>query len=141
MPYREKTAWLYLAAMAVTFGPYFAVVATGTFAGAPMPNFRQLAFYGVVAVAQMLILGVGHLVLRSRSPEEACMPLDERGLAIERHSMSLAYYALMAGMILVGILMPFLESGWTIVNAAIFAIFVAQVLQNGAVVVAYRRQS
>ena len=37
MTYREKFAWLSLAAMAIAFGPYFALVALGPFAGDAMP--------------------------------------------------------------------------------------------------------
>ena len=68
MPYREKTAWLSLLAMAVTFGPYFTLTAAR--ASEPLPNLRQLSFFAVTTIVQMLILGAGHLYLRRGSTEE-----------------------------------------------------------------------
>lgn len=141
MPYREKIAWLSLIAMALTFGPYFAVVAAGTFHAAAMPNLPQLALYGAAAIVQMLVLGAGHLYLRRGSPEEARMPLDERDRAIEHRSKTLAYYVLIAGMIMVGVVMPFRSAGWTIINAALAMIVAAEVVHYGVVVASYRRQA
>jgi hypothetical protein len=141
MPYREKIAWLSLLAMAVTFGPYFTMTATHLLPTEPLPNLRQLGVFAVTAIAQMLILGVGHLYLRSKSKQEASMPLDERDQAIMRRSISYAYYVLIGGMILVGCVMPFQSSGWSIVNAALFMIVAAEVVHYGVVVFSYRRQS
>jgi hypothetical protein len=140
MPYREKTAWLSLVAMAVTFGPYFTFVAASPPAG-PLPDLRQLGLYAVVAITQMFILGIGHLLLRRSSPEDASMPLDERDRAIVSRSMSTAYYVLIAGMILVGCVLPFVAGGWSIVNAALFTIVITEVTRYGIVVLSYRRQS
>jgi len=96
MPYREKTAWLSLLAMISTFGPYFTMIATRSLPSEPMPNLRQLGLLAVTAIAQMLILGVGHLYLRRGSAQEARMPLDERDQAIARRSVSSAYSVLIA---------------------------------------------
>ena len=55
MPYREKTAWLWLLAMAVTFGPYFTLTATRFDPSVPMPNLRQLGWFAVTAIVEMLL--------------------------------------------------------------------------------------
>ena len=81
MPYREKTAWLSLLAMVVTFGPYFTIMAMRSGPSEPMPNLRQLGLFAVIAIVQMLILGIGHLYLRRQSVPEARMPPDERDQA------------------------------------------------------------
>lgn len=141
MSYREKIAWLSLITMAVTFGPYFAIVAAGPPLGEALPNLRQLGLFAVIAIVQMLILGVGHLYLRRRSPQDARTPPDERDRAIMRRSISSAYYVLIAGMILVGCVMPFSSSGWTITNAALVMIVAAEVVHYGVVVFSYRRQT
>lgn len=140
MSYREKIAWLSLIAMAVTFVPYFAVVASGRFAGNPLPNLPLMACFAATTITQLLILGAGHLYLRHRSPEDARTPPDERDQAITRRSMTMAYYVLIAGMILVGCIMPFRQTGWGIVNAAVFAIVLAEVVHYCVVVLSYRRQ-
>jgi hypothetical protein len=141
MPYREKTAWLSLIAMAVAFGPYFAIVAARSVPGGPLPNLRQLGLFAVAAVVQMLILGLGHFYLGRRSPEDARTPPDERDRAIMRRSISSAYYVLIFGMILVGCVMPFNSSGWTIINTAIVMIVAAELVHYGVVVFSYRRQA
>ncbi len=141
MPYREKTAWLALFAMALTFGPYFILVATAPPAVEPLPNFRQLGVYASVALSQMVLLGLGHLILRRASPQEARMPADERDRAIDSRALSAAYYVLIFGMILVGVIMPFQSAGWTIVNAALFAIVFGEVVRYSVVVINYRRQA
>ncbi|MGA9474176.1 MAG: hypothetical protein WBV36_17045 [Terriglobales bacterium] len=141
MPYREKTAWLSLLAMAITFGPYFTMTAMHLLPSEPMPNLRQLALFAATAIVEMVILGVGHLYLRRRSTEEARMPLDERDQTIMRRSVSSAYYVLIAGMILVGCVMPFNSNGWSIINAALFMIVAAEVVHYGVVVFSYRSQA
>jgi hypothetical protein len=140
VPYREKIAWLSLIAMAVTFGPYFTYVAVHAIPGT-LPDLHQLGLYGVAAIAQMLILGAGHLYLRRGAPEDARTPPDERDRAIMSRSISFAYYVLIAGMILVGCVMPFNFNGWSIVNAALAMIVAAEVVHYGVVVFSYRRQT
>jgi hypothetical protein len=141
MPYREKTAWLSLIAMAVAFGPYFAIVVASSHSRPSEASVRQLGLFAVAAIAQMAILGLGHLYLRRGSAEEARTPPDERDVAIMRRSISLAYYVLIGGMILVGCVMPFNSSGWAIINAALVMIVLAEVVHYGVVVVSYRRQA
>ncbi len=140
VPYKEKIAWLSLIAIAVTFGPYFVLVKLNAYP-APLPDLHQLLRFGITAVGQALILGIGHLYLRSKASGEARLPPDERDRAIMHRSMTFAYYALIAGMILVGVVMPFNSGGWTIVNAALFMIILAEVVHYGTVVVSYRRQA
>jgi hypothetical protein len=140
MPYREKIAWLSLIAMGVAFGPYFAIIAANPPPGEALPNLRQLGLFAAAAVVQMFILGVGRLYLRRRSPEEAGRPPDERDRAIMRRSVNSAYYVLIAGMILVGCIMPFSSSGWAITNAALFMIVAAEIVHYGVAVSVYRRQ-
>jgi hypothetical protein len=141
LAYREKIGWLSLIAMAVTFGPYFALVATHAIPAAAMPNVWQLVAFGITAVLQALIVGAGQLYFRRSSPDEARIPLDERDRAIKQRSISSAYYVLMAGMIVVGCMMPFNSSGWKIVNAALFMIVAAEIVHNGVLVASYRGQA
>jgi hypothetical protein len=141
LAYREKTGWLSLIAMAVTFGPYFVIVATRTIPASGLPNLRLLQVFAATAICQALILTAGHPYLGLRSPDEARTPPDERDRAIMRRSISSAYYVLIAGMILVGGVMPFNSSGWSIVNAAILMVVMAEVVHYGVLVLCYRRQA
>ena len=138
MPYREKTAWLSLIAMVLTFGPYFAITAGSP---AAVPNLRQLGLFAVAVFVQMIIQIAGHLYLRLESPEEARTPPDERDRAIMQRSISFAYYVLISGTILVGCVMPFHAQGWTIINAMLVMIVAAEVVHYGVIVFSYRRQA
>lgn len=139
MPYREKVAWLSLFAMAVTYGPYFVLTASAAPPEGALPNLEQLGRFAVTAVAQMLILGAGRLVLRRSAPEDARAPVDERDRAIERRSIRFAYFVLIVGVIVAGVVLPFYVSGWAIVNAALAAIVVAEIVAYGVTVRSYRR--
>jgi len=139
MSYREKRAWLMLAAMAVTFGPYFAIASRTNIVG--LPNLHQLALFATTVLVQVVLLIAGHIVLAIREPKDTRMPPDERDRAIERRSLGLAYYALIWGFFLVGCVMPFTSQGWAIVNAALFMIVLAEIVHYGVVVWSYRRQA
>ena len=141
MPYREKTAWLSLFAMIATFGPYFVYVAMDKRPPNPLPDLHELSYYAAITIAELIILGVGHLVLRFKSPDEARTPLDERDEAIKRRSLSSAYYVLIFGMIQVGCIMPFMSKGWTLVHAAIFMIVLAEIIRLSVTLISYRRQA
>jgi cytochrome b561 len=141
MPYREKIAWLSMLAMLLTFGPYFTLVASGYFPAKPMPDLHQLAGYAITATVQVTLLLIGHVVLRRRNPLDAKLPADERDIAIKQRSVTAAYYVLITGMILVGVVMPFSSNGWHIVNSALFMIVIAQMVQYAVMVIGYRRQA
>ncbi len=139
MAYREQTAWLSLIALAVAFGPYF----TLTMLWPPddtLPNLSQLGFFGVASVVRMLILGGGYLYLLRKLPKADRMPPDERDRAISQRSITAAYYVLLAGMIVVGMIMPFNQSGWSLVNSALLMIVLAEAVCGSIVVLSYRWQ-
>ena len=141
MPYREKTAWLTLFAMTVTFGPYFVYVAMDSRPPRPLPDLHELSYYAAITIAELIILGIGHLVLRFKSPDEARIPPDERDEIIKHRSLSSAYYVLIFGMILVGCIMPFTNKGWTLVHASIFMIVAAEITRLSVTLISYRRQA
>ena len=139
MPYREKVAWLSLLAMAVVFVPYFTLAKLQPPVDT-LPNLDQMARYAVTCGVWLAILGIGHLLLRRSAPDEARLPLDERDTAIAHRARTRSYGVLVAGMILVGCVMPFTASGWRIVNAAIFMIVLAEAAFDSSVILSYRRQ-
>lgn len=139
MSHRERVAWLSLFAMAATLGPYLVLTAMDTASGDAADHVSLLFRFGVAASANALVLGAGHLVLRLRFPEDASAPADERDRAVDVRSTRAAYYVLMAAMVVVGVVMPFSEGGWDIVNAAVGAIFLAELVHHGVAVRDYRR--
>jgi cytochrome b561 len=139
MAYREKVAWLSLAAIVVAFAPYFTIVAVR--AQTETAIVPQLELYTIAVGVQLLVLAAGYWYLRRQSPQDAALPPDERDIAIAHRSTTTAYYVLMAGTIVVGCIMPFSNRGFAIVNAAFFAIIVAQVVRYSVAAAGYRRQA
>ncbi len=140
MSYREKLAWLSLFAIVITFGPYFALAVLSPPADS-LPNLNQLVLYAKASLAQMVIIGLGYWALKKWNSDDARQAPDERDRLIDYRATKVAYYALFAGMIVVGGIMPFYEHGWKLVNSALFTMTIAQVLYYGMIALAYRRQS
>lgn len=140
MPYREKIAWLYLAAMALTYGPYFVITALHP-PGDALPNLHQFWLFAATAATHALLAGIGTAAIFLQNRAEARLPLDERDRAILHRSRTYAYYTLLTGMILVGCFLPIQHRGWTIVNGTLLMIVLSETVQNGFAAVSYRRQA
>ena len=140
MPYREKIAWLSLIAIVVTLGPYFVRAAVSPPSN-ELPGLDYLILFTIAGLAQAFLIGLGRWYLRHRSPLDARTPPDERDRAIDSRSVAAAYYVLIVGVIMVGVVMPFNASGWEIINAALFAVTMAEVVHYACVVTNYRLQS
>ena len=138
MAYREKTAWLALAAMLAAFVPYFTIAASQPQAS-PTP-LRPLALFAGAVVLQIVVLAAGHAYLRVAFRDDAIVPPDERDREIERRAITSAYYVLITGMLIVGFAMPFTAKGWEIVNAALLVVVAAEAVHYAGIGVRYRRQ-
>jgi len=141
MPYREKSNLLALAAMLVAYVPYFAIVAVTPVDDGPMPNMQLLGLFAAVSILRMVVLLAGYLWFRVRTPEDVREKADERDRAIESRSMAVAYYVLITGTILAGAILPFVAAGWTVVNAALFAIVLAEIIRCVVAAWGYRRSA
>ena len=137
MSVREQFSWVWLAVMVVVYGAYFASVLLLRAHG-EIPFLMEFVLLGAAGLTQMIILGAASLVMRARREARARTKPDERDRAIEHHATTMAYYVLVAGMIVVGCVTPFTASGWEIVRAAVLAIVIAEIVHHGLVVRAYR---
>ncbi len=106
MAHRERIAWLTLATMLIAYGVYFTLIGMAVRRGEPR-LVDILWTFGAVAVLHGLAVLLGSMLLAWRSSGEARLPADERDRAIARRGASVGYYVLLAGMILVGVVMPF----------------------------------
>jgi hypothetical protein len=142
MAFREKIAWVTLIAMVLAYGVYFgAVVALGENARGPVTadSLWMLWLFAALTIAQLAAIAITSLILSLRSGREARARADERDQAIARRGAAVAYHVLLTGMIVVGVVLPFEASGWRIVNAALFALVLAEFVRHAAVVIGYRR--
>ncbi len=134
MAWREKMAWLNLALMLLTYGFYFSLVAA-----TPRSPWQELWLFGEVSLGQALVMAVASAALALRAGVEARRRPDERDLAISRRSTRIAYFVLMSGMIVVGVVLPLIDQGWHIVHAALLALVLAEVLRHVIMVFSYRQ--
>src|SRR3546814_14062614 len=88
---------------------------------------------------QAFVVAIVSAVLAIRGRREAQAKPDERDRAIARRGASAAYFVLMVGMILVGVVMPFGDPRWKITNAALLALVIAEATRYILVIVSYRR--
>lgn len=134
MAYREKLAWVHFAAMASVYAVYFALVATRP----PVSHLIDMLWlFGIAAPVHAILVGIGTFAIYPWKTRSA--PPDERDRAIARHGRSIAYFVLMAGTILVGVMMPFSEAPGKIVNSALLAIVIAELTCQGVILLDYRR--
>lgn len=134
---RERFAWVWLSALVIIFSAYFAVVAVWERAQPELSILPRLAVLAA-ALSTLGVVAAGTWFLGWwRRKEEGEM--DERDRLIEYRSSAAAYYVLMAGMLVVGCVMPFSAHGWDIVHAALLSIVVAEVVHHGLIVIGYRR--
>lgn len=134
MAWREKTAWITLVAMGVTYGVYFTLISRQS-----LSTLSMLELFAVVTVLQVIAVVTVTSVLAALSSEEARAKPDERDRAVARRGASIAYFVLIVGVITVGVVMPFRDSGWRLTNATLFALVIAETVRYLTVVVSYRR--
>lgn len=139
MSHRERVTWMSLMALVAAYAPYFVWVALNDPTPETTPILTMLARFGAAALGYALLLGIGHLVLHLKWPEDARVSADERDRAIQRRSIQLAYFVLIGGVIIGCAVLPFVADGWKVFNAAIAAIVVAEFVQYAAAAWCYRR--
>lgn len=137
MPFREKTAWLTLSAIIISFTAYFAVAYSGSIEG--LPNFQLLIVYAAAMALNLVILGIGTLIIRAGSGADAKAGLDERDRAIARLGAARAYYVMMGGLVVTGVYLPFTNAGWEIVHAALLTYVISEIVRCAEIIRAYRR--
>lgn len=137
MTFREKTAWLNVIAMVAAYTLYFGLILSGHAAGREV--FPMLWLFGSIATAHAITVIVGTIILSAQAPGSERARADERDRAIRRRGATIAYYVLLAGMMIVGVYMPFVESGVPLANAGLFAIVAAELVNSVIVLISYRR--
>ena len=136
---RERFAWVWLTALAVVFALYFAYVSVNADAVAALHMGQRIGLLAMALGALGIIAAVAYLVTRERDEEGRLVPADERDRRIEARASMYAYYVLMAGIILVGCVMPFTTGGWTIVHTTLLAIAASEFVHSGLIIHGYRR--
>lgn len=133
MPAKEQFAWVWLSTMLVTYAAYF----TSVFTIGETTALTQIGLFAATTVVQALVIGTVSAVIAVR--HKGGPKSDERDQLIDQRATRAAYQLLICGMIVVGCLMPFNNSGWRIFHAAVFSIAVSEIVRHGLMVTMYRR--
>lgn len=137
MTYKEKSSWLILVTMVLAYSLYFGLIIAGHPAGQSL--FPMLWLFGPIAATQGIVVMIGSIYLAVQARKSPRASVDERDRAIAARGAKISYYILMAGTILVGVIMPFSEPPIEIVNTALFAIVMAELVGLLVIVTSYRR--
>lgn len=139
MPYREKIAWLSLAAMLLGYGPYFGWVAI-TQPPPDVPNLPMLGLFAIATGVRLIVLLPGWWWLHAKTPAEDRV-MDERDRNIDRGAVTAAYYVLMIGALLGGVAYPFTNYGWDIINAVLWGVVAGEAVRYATIIWGYRRRT
>lgn len=132
----EKRAWLALWSQCPPYAVYFLVLAAW-----PMwltTFLERIAFLAIVAGAHAIAYLIGLTLLKRQERGEELL-LDERDHAIDARATRVAYFVMLVGMIVVGVVMPFSDADWKITNTALFAIVLAETVRYALIVLGYRK--
>lgn len=124
---------VWLSTMPVTYAAYF----TSVFTIGETTALTQIGLFAATTVVQVLVIGTVSAVIAVR--HKGGPKSDERDPLIDQRATRVAYQLLICGMIVVGCLMPFNNSGWRIFRAAVFSIAVSEIVRHGLMVSMYRR--
>jgi hypothetical protein len=98
MPFREKSAWITLISVVLTFGHYYGALALGVFSPMSMAAFHL----GLAVIIGFVLLQIAlRLIAVATSPKGDRLPRDERERMIEARSHTIGYYVQMFGILAV----------------------------------------
>ena len=132
----ENRAWLTLWSMCPPYLVYFAIQ---IWFPTLFPTFLgRIACLAAVATVHAIAYLVGFGLIKWRERGEALQE-DERDRGIDARATRAAYFALLTGMIVVGVYMPFTSRGWQIANAALLVIVISESMRHALIVFGYRQ--
>jgi hypothetical protein len=131
----ESRAWLHLWGMIPAYAVYFALQALAPPWLSTTPE--RLACLAAAAGVHAAVTVTGYLALASKQRGQGLLA-DERDRAIDTQATRTAYFVLMIGTVMAGMVLPFSQGGWRIVNAALLAIVLAEMLRNLLILRGYR---
>lgn len=104
-----------------------------------LTTFQQrIGCLAIVASVHAIAYLVGLMLLKRQERGEPLL-LDERDRAIDARATRSAYFVMLTGLIVAGVVMPFSDSGWRLTNTALLAIVLAETVRYALIVVSYRR--
>ena len=136
MSFREISAWITLVTVALCFGVYFGLIATGSVSPR---GFDTLHLFLMCVGALVGLQIASHAVAAKLSPKAARAPRDERERLIAWRAQSLGYYVLMVSVLALGAPAHFGHPPVDLLNFALLDVVVAALVVAVAQIVMFRR--
>lgn len=138
MAFREKMAWFTLISFIVTYAVYFGIAGPSVEFG--RNNMLDIVWtFGPVAAVHGLISAIGSAGIAIAARRDASNIADERDRAIDRKAISVAYYVMLVGVLIVGVAGPFTMEPYKIVNLSLAVVVICQIIHDALVILGYRR--
>ena len=132
----QKRAWLALWSMCPVYCIYFAFQIG--LPGLLTTMLERIGLLALIASIHAVAYVSGLLVIKRREAGEPLLE-DERDRTIDGRATRTAYFILLTGMIVVGMVMPFNNGGWELVNAALFFIVLTETARYALILLGYRQ--
>jgi hypothetical protein len=136
----ERTAWAWVICLLIVPATYFIVTSkfNTSHENMDLEKLKYLAVALLVMATTAIGIRIYNYMLRAK---DGSTSVDERDHRFEQIGVNKAYPILMGGMILVGFVMPFKSTQWEMIDAAFFAIVLAELVHYGYVLKAYRSEN
>lgn len=138
MSFREKLAWAACLSTIILWGGYLIAIARVIAAGDHI-SFQFLWIFVGLVIVQAVIMAAVSIIGAVMAPGDARAPTDERERIIARRAASIAYTALILGVVAVIAWMHHGLHGVPIIFALFGAVALAEAVRYGAQIVGYRR--
>ena len=139
MPFREKKAWVTIAALLIVFIPYGFYMTRAYHV--PEPNYKYLMHLAAIAFTGFVVLEIILiLVARKLSPEDAGLPKDEMEKLYASRATRVAYVTLITLVLVVSFLMIHTIGGnWGWGMLFLGAVIGSEIARAVTLIVQYRR--
>ncbi|WP_233841583.1 DUF2178 domain-containing protein [Dyella sp. 2HG41-7] len=134
----EKRAWLSLWSMCPVYLIYFGLLIAVPDTFASMTPLQRIGSFAIVATLHAVVYLVGFAMFKYQERGQDLFA-DERDHAIDARASRAAYFLMLTGLIIVGVVMPFTDTGWKLVNTALFFIVCSETMRYILIVLGYRR--
>jgi hypothetical protein len=140
MSFREKSTWITFLLVLGVFGIFF--VSAGIHLFSPTHQYHNdLLLFLVLVVVIVVLQVVLHFIVAFRSPKDANTPQDERERLIALKATRPAFYVLMTGAFLAVGTIHLGRGPVLTLHAVLFAMWLAELTRNGAMIYYYRRDA
>lgn len=141
MPYREKKAWITLVCLLGVSAVYFLLM--GRAYHVPEPNYNYLGHLLIFAIGSFVVFELGLLFIAARfAPDDPRTPGDEREILIELKTNRVAYFVLLALVIIVTFPMIHVEGrNWGFGNLYLGALVLAEIVRFTLQIIYFRREA